>query len=106
MRKAICAFAEEVYRFCPDTVDQGTAVEGSAAGDWDAARRLCPEISPETREWIRQRASGSGDPKDHPWLLRMMLRFGHGFFTGPPERGIRLLALQLQVSKGLWLWWD
>src|SRR5262249_53586986 len=48
----LCAFAEEVYRFCPDTVDQGTGLmmESEDPQAFAAAKRLCPKLSRKTLE--------------------------------------------------------
>src|SRR4051794_12026566 len=41
----ICAFAEEIYQFCPDIVDEGVGLkrERDDPERFDAARELCPE---------------------------------------------------------------
>jgi Domain of unknown function (DUF4253) len=49
----ICWFAEEVYQFCPDTVDQGVGLSRKRDDPerFEAALRLCPQVRvPPPRE--------------------------------------------------------
>jgi hypothetical protein len=50
--ESICAFAEDVYEFCPDTVEQGVGLahESEEPEKFQAARELCPELSDTMRQ--------------------------------------------------------
>ena len=100
----ICAFAEEVYRFCPDTVDQGVVFDKrhntSAAAN--EAKQLCPEVSAEMRRHLEQEF-GESIPKRRGFLHRL---FGSPTATEETEVGIRLLARAIHSTRELFLWWD
>src|SRR5262249_34241141 len=50
--ESICEFAEEIYDFCPDTVEQGVGLlnERDAPEKFEAAHRLCPKLSARMQE--------------------------------------------------------
>ena len=111
----ICRLAEEIYQFCPDTVDQGVGLtrESDDPETFEAARRLCPQLSDEAQQKIDKRHAQL-QAMDMPPGLRQMLNSG-GFDTSTDlpgnvpadaDMGIRLLAYDLKQSKYLFLWWD
>jgi hypothetical protein len=101
----ICAFAEEVYDLCPDTVDQGVGLmnEQAESEEFAAARALCPELSTEMQRKIDERKQRFEAMQFPPELLASIKSSG---FTTTTDMGIRLLALDLKKSKQLFLWWD
>lgn len=105
--EAICAFAEEIYDFCPDTVEQGVGLtnESDDPEAFEAARKLCPHLSAKMEQKLAKQKENH-EQMDIPLQLREMLESGAGGFTTPTDMGIRLLAHQLNESKQLFLWWD
>lgn len=103
----ICAFAEEIYEFCPDTVEQGVGLthESDDPETFEAARQLCPELSTEIEKKLDEHKARF-QQMDIPPELRAMFDSDAGGFTTPTDMGIRLLAYQLTQSKQLFLWWD
>ena len=103
----LCMFAEEVYEFCPDTVVQGVGLkrEADSPEDFKAARELCPNLS-ETMQRKLDEEKSRFQAMDIPAEFRAMLEPGGSGFTTTTDMGIRLLALELQRSKQLFLWWD
>ncbi len=101
-----CRFAEEVYCFCPDTVEQGVGLmsEEDDPETFAAARKLCPTLSAEMQQKIDAQTARF-QQMTLPPQLRQMLDAGMGFST-PTDMGIRLLAYNLQLSRQLFLWWD
>jgi len=103
----ICAFAEEIYDFCPDTVEQGVGLmnESDDPEAFEAARELCPQLSTSMEKKLAERRQGFQE-MDIPPQLCQMLESGAGGFATQTDMGIRLLARQLNESKQLFLWWD
>jgi len=106
----LCAFAEEVYRFCPDTVEQGTGLmnESEDPQAFAAARRLCPKLSRKTLKALdketntAEKLAGKFGP-----ALEALLKAVSEASRGPStEMGIKLLAHEIQRTKFLFLWWD
>ena len=85
--KNLCAFAEEIYTFCPDAVEQGVGLkhEETHPEVFAAARKLCPQISSTMRKKLSEQL---------------------GSYTEHSEMGIRLLAYELKTTKYVFLWWD
>ncbi len=107
----ICAFAEEVYDFCPDTVNQGVGLnnERDRPEAFAAARVLCPKLSTEMQKKLdkeKARFAQMELPPQFRELLKEMQKPGTGGFTTPTDMGIRLLAYYLKQSSQLYLWWD
>lgn len=102
----LCRFAEEVYEFCPDSVDQGVGLKNESEDPemFEAARELCPELSPQMRKKLKEQEAQFSD-RDIPAELRELLDSGAGFTTST-EMGIRLLAYEIKRSRQLFLWWD
>jgi hypothetical protein len=101
----LCAFAEEVYLFCPDAVTQGVGLwrEREHPEEFKAARALCPEISPAVRKSLEAKfADIAGRAEGMPVDLRAML----GPAIEEMETGVRLLAHELRAKKYVFLWWD
>jgi hypothetical protein len=109
--KNLCAFAEEMYDFCPDTVEQGVGLmnEGDDPAAFAAARKLCPKLSVKMQKKLDQQTSQIAQMKLPPQfreMLNQMEKPGAGGFTTPTDMGIRLLAYHLKKSSQLFLWWD
>lgn len=102
----VCRFAEEVYEFCPDSVEQGVGLkeESDDPEMFEAARELCPELSPQMQKKLKQQQAQFGT-MEIPAELRELLDSGAGFST-PTEMGIKLLAYEIKRSRQLFLWWD
>lgn len=102
----VCTFAEEVYRFCPDTVDQGVGLmnERDHPEEFAAARELCPTLSEEMQQQVEQQ-SAEFQKMEMPPELREYFASEAGFTTST-DMGIRLLAHSLQTTRQLFLWWD
>ena len=106
--KKLCEFAEEVYLFCPDTVEQGTGLWPERQGPerLRAATQLCPKISSRVAQrsldMLSQIESTAPEMAE---LAREMARLQNDEFS-PTEMGVRLLALDLRDKKFLFLWWD
>jgi hypothetical protein len=102
----ICAFAEEIYDFCPDTVGQGVGLmrESDRPEFFAEARQLCPAISPKVH---KQFAPDPAVFAAHPQLKAMFdMMGGDAALREETEMGIRLLALTVRTDKYLFLWWD
>jgi hypothetical protein len=101
-----CRFAEEVYEFCPDSVEQGVGLmnESDNPEMFEAARALCPELSLQMREKLKAKQAQFA-AMDLPAELRQLLDSGAGFST-PTDMGIKLLAYEIKRSRQLFLWWD
>jgi hypothetical protein len=54
--RGVCAFAEEVYEFCPDTVEQGVGLQNEKdhPKKFEAARRLCPQLSNKMERKLKE----------------------------------------------------
>lgn len=104
----ICAFAEDVYLFCPDTVDQGAGLarEQDERERFTRARVLCPEISDRVRkdERAAQTALDGMDPAVAA-QFRALVKTTAAFAT-PVDMGVRLLAEEIRSTRYLHLWWD
>lgn len=104
-----CAFAEEVYLFCPDTVTQGVGLkkERDHPADFESARRLCPELSPAVREHVTKKVEAvTARSGELPPQLRAMLANTANAAVAEAESGVRLLAAELRRTMYLFLWWD
>lgn len=106
----LCEFAEEVYRFCPDTVDQGVGLmkESENPQAFAAARRLCHELSAEMQRVLAKEARSAeklAATKLGRTFQRLLKAVGE---LGQPstEMGIKLLAYEIKRTKFLFLWWD
>jgi hypothetical protein len=112
----ICAFAEEVYLFCPDSVGQGVGLtpERQHPELFAAARELCPEISPAIGEKLKGKiddidARAADLPPEYLAMLGNLKGAGDGLASAAvreAEMGVRLLAQDLKQKKYLFLWWD
>ena len=102
-----CAFAEEIYEFCPDTVEQGVGLtnECDDPETFEAARQLCPEVSATMQQKLDEQQA-EYQQMDMPPQLREMFNSDAGGLTTPTDMGIRLLAYHLKQSNQLFLWWD
>lgn len=92
----LIGLAEDVYWFCPDTVDQGSV----ALAPKDKTRlpkqamAKFPKLSPQTEKKLARSRSSRLPP---------------GFVSdqfASTAMGIRLLALSIMKTKDLTLWWD
>jgi len=112
----ICAFAEEVYLFCPDSVGQGVGLkrESQHPALFAAARELCPEVSPAIRDKLEAETDHvHSRAPELPSALRALLGdlgdANDSFASAAVrevEMGVRLLAHELREKKFLFLWWD
>jgi hypothetical protein len=105
----LCAFAEEVYLFCPDSITQGAGLwrERDHPEKFKAARVLCPNISPAVRSKAEAKVRQvSGAAASLPPDLQAMLGQVAGAAVEEAETGVRLLARELREKKYLFLWWD
>jgi hypothetical protein len=103
----LCAFAEDVYLFCPDTFVQGIdlAPESKDPQVQAEARRICPDISPAIRARVEeQNMQISSMNIDVPEALSKF--FASHDRVPETEMGVRLLARQIQLTKFIFLWWD
>lgn len=103
----ICRFAEEVYQFCPDTVDQGVGLPRKRDDPerLEAALRLCPEVTvPPPRDDTAE-LLGMMSPEMVSKFKDLLATVDDGDDT-LSAMGIRLLAHQLQTTKYVFLWWD
>jgi hypothetical protein len=104
----ICAFAEEVYLFCPDSVEQGVGLmrERNEAAAFAEARRLCPEVSPAIKAHLKEQLGNleQAFSGEIPEALRSIM--GEAMDASGSEMGVRLLARELRRTKYLFLWWD
>jgi hypothetical protein len=125
----ICAFAQEVYEFCPDSVDQGIGVmsESDDPELFALALELCPQDAPRTQ---REEAAKTGAKSPLQFLEAHLAKLPpesraqwekavqeqHGCSykemladvddNPSTEMGIKLLAATLHRDKELFLWWD
>jgi hypothetical protein len=102
----LCRFAEEVYELCPDSVEQGVGLKNESDDPemFEAARELCPELSPQMRKKLKQK-DAELEVVEIPAELQDLLDSGAGFST-PIDMGIKLLAYEIKHSRQLFLWWD
>lgn len=102
--KNVCTFAEEIYEFCPDTVEQGVGLlhEKDHPEKFEAARRLCPKLSKRMQRIVNDQTA------QFTAMLPPELRatISSSGFSTPTDIGIRLLAYELHELKQLFLWWD
>jgi hypothetical protein len=103
--REICAFAEEIYDFCPDAVEQGVGLQNEKDNPkkFDAARRLCPTLSKRMERKLEEQKARFATMQLPPELRARMELSG---FTTPTDMGIRLLAYELNDARQLFLWWD
>jgi len=104
----ICAFAEEVYLFCPDTVEQGAGLarEQDEPERFARARALCPEISDRIRKDERAALTAlDGMDPAVAEQFRALLKTAAASAT-PVDMGVRLLADEIRSTRYLQLWWD
>lgn len=101
----ICAFAEEVHDFCPDTVVQGVGLlrEKDDPERFRLARALCPDVSENVN-----RRSADNLAKVMRIAPAVSGTFQDLFQRAREERmmGVRLLAHDMQTRGYLFLWWD
>lgn len=77
--KPICTFAQEVYEFCPDSVEQGVSLAYEVLDDpkiYNQAKRLCQGTTFKSK------------------------------YDQDTRQGIALLAYDMQKTNQLVLWWD
>ncbi len=104
----VCAFAEEVFAFCPDTVSQGVGLarEKDDPERFRLARQLCPHISEAVNrrvlEPIERMASVDQELAER---FRHLIRSGMKDSTSA-DMGVRLLAYDIRTRRFLFLWWD
>lgn len=92
----LIGFAEDVYTFCPDTVDQGSVVlppKDKTRLPKQAMAKF-PKLSPQTEKQLSRSRSS-----------RLPPAFVSDQFAST-AMGIRLLALSIMKTKELTLWWD
>lgn len=77
--KDMDAFANDLYEFCPDLVDQGT---GCMAEMLEMAEETGQEISPEIQKLIE------------------------GIDFSDENYGVEILKREVQLRKAVSLWWD
>jgi len=128
----ICAFAQEVYEFCPDSVDQGIGLmsEEDDPELFELALQLCPQEAPRTQ---REEAAKTGAQSPSQFLEAHLAKLppemraqwektvqeqlaSHGYSieemladaddNPSSEMGVKLLAATLHRDKELFLWWD
>jgi hypothetical protein len=109
--KNLCAFAEEVYRFCPDIVDQGVGPirEKDNPKFFAEARKLCPKLSRSAQQSLAKESKQAERLiKESPTFSKIMaaLKKLPGFGEDSTEMGIKLLANEIRTKKHLFLWWD
>jgi len=104
----ICGFAEEIYEFCPDTVEQGVGLmcEREHPDVFEAARRLCPTLSERMCERLEADKQRFTDMMKERPEVRALFESVANAPTASTEMGIRLLAYHLHTSRELFLWWD
>jgi hypothetical protein len=99
----LCAFAEEVYSFCPDTVEQGVGLirEKREPERFREARELCPEIVLNPMDQHREEFE-----KIESMPAELLEMFQDPVAIETSRMGIRLLAHDIKKRKYLFLWWD
>jgi hypothetical protein len=104
----ICAFAEDVYLFCPDTVEQGVGLarEADDPQRFARARMLCPEISPRVGNRTSATLGKLGDMDPAVAAQFRALFESAAASATPADMGVRLLADEIRTSLYLHLWWD
>jgi len=109
----ICAFAEEVYAFCPDSVIQGVGLlrEEREPERFRAARELCPHVSEAItknaeRRWHEGIESMSERDPNLAEQFRQLMEVARRAHSTTLDMGIRLLAHDIYSRKYLFLWWD
>ena len=103
----LCAFAEQIYNFCPDVIEQGFAAmeEEDDAELFARARALNCVPSPELQAEKTQQLA---DLKvSAPPELQALLEVAEEMKRPEDDAlGLSLLAAELQRSGELFLWWD
>jgi hypothetical protein len=109
----LCAFAEAVYRFCPDTVEQGTGLmkEREDPQAFAAARRLCPKLSGKTLRVLDKEKKAAESlvgkaGRAFQALIKAVGEMPQDLRPSSTEMGIKLLAYEIKRTKFLFLWWD
>lgn len=108
----ICAFADDVYEFCPDTVEQGVGLEHESSNPemFAAARRLCPDSMPKGETAVdKQQQLIDAIKAMNPSILDKfapLLELMKNTPQTTSEMGTKLLAYEIQEKKYLFLWWD
>jgi hypothetical protein len=104
----ICAFAEEVYLFCPDTVDQGVGLtrEADEPERFDRALVLCPAISSRIQKHEQAGLAALNDMDPAVAAQFRALMKSAAAFSTPVDMGVRLLAEEIRSTRYLHLWWD
>ena len=94
--KDLCSFAEDVYAFCPDTVDQGVGnmEEDEYPEVFAAARALCPDRAPKAVTSALSRVV----PEEEDELADE--------YAATAEIGVKLLAYSFHEARQVYLWWD
>ena len=98
--KEICQFAEEVYDFCPDSVEQGVGLmkEEEDPEFFSEARALCDGIS----QTMKQKLLVDFEPMDDEEFSEDE----KAAIVDETETGILLLANYIKTFHCLFLWWD
>ena len=93
----ICAFAEEVYEFCPDTVEQSVGLQNEKDDPerFEAARRLCPTLSAGMEQKLEVQRASFGK-LDMPPQLRAMI--SSSSFITPPLNSPEALRKSIVVA--------
>jgi hypothetical protein len=101
-----CAFAEEIFNFCPDVVGQGVGLlqEKDEPEMFKRARQLCPTLSLAMQKKLAAAKARFKKIKMSKELRNQLDQLART--TTSTDMGIRLLAYELARSKKLFLWWD
>jgi hypothetical protein len=109
----LCTFAEEVYQFCPDTVEQGVGLmrESKHPQAFAAARRLCPQLSSKMLKVLDKQAKAAEKLREKMGekfleLMKALSERPEASREPSTEMGIKLLASEIKGKKFLFLWWD
>lgn len=102
----ICAFAEEIYEFCPDSVEQGVGLmhEENDPQLFAEARALWPQLSPKIKEDEDEKLAHFRATA--PAAFQQMMDIVQESDNTSTEMGVKLLARVFQRDKYLFLWWD
>lgn len=102
----IGALAEEIYEFCPDSVEQGFGLmrEQDHPAEFAAAQIFFPELSERMQEKLANQKK-EFEALELPPEMRNLLASSAGLSTST-EMGIRLLAYHLNRDREIFLWWD
>lgn len=123
---SICAFAEEVYQFCPDSVEQGISLYYDPDDDaevYQMSNRLCPQLSANYGQLKRERQKSEiqenieslqinkdlneADRQEQlTFFLSLLKELEDNQLDQEINNGIRLLAFEIHKTHQLNLWWD